>query len=66
MLNEIPCIIMASNFDVDSRGQSIEIILTGEQKVEVLQIKLNEAIRHIQALEAKLLNDEEINNKWFE
>ena len=57
---------MASNFDVDSRGQSIEIILTGEQKVEVLQIKLNEAIRHIQALEAKLLNDEEINNKWFE
>lgn len=66
MLNEIPHIIMASNFDVDSRGQSIEIILTGEQKVEVLQIKLNEAIRHIQALEAKLLNDEEINNKWFE
>ena len=62
MLNELPGVIIANNFDVDGVGQSIEIILTGEQKTAVLQIKLNEAIRHIRRLEEKLLNEEEINN----
>lgn len=60
MLNEIPVL---DNVTVYSdRSGSFDITPTGDLKVEMIHRKLNEAIRHINVLEDKLLSEEEKNN----
>lgn len=59
MLEGIPVI---NNVTVYSdRSGSFDMTPTGDLKVEIIERKLNEAIRHINALEDKLLSEEEKN-----
>ena len=60
MINEVPQIMTVN---IPSEGGLIEVLLTGDQQVETLKIKLNEVIRHIKVLEEKLLSPgEEYSN----
>lgn len=56
MIKEILCTIMATVPDGEG---FIQIPLTEGQQVEILKIKLNEVIRHVNNLEEKLLSPED-------
>ncbi|KKL50802.1 hypothetical protein LCGC14_2301870 [marine sediment metagenome] len=56
MIRELPDIIMMESLFF---GGSIQIPASESQQVEILKIKLNEVIRHINVLEEKLLSPDE-------
>ena len=57
MIHELSSILVAVN---DPDSAFVEITLSADQQVEVLKVKLNEAIRHINVLEEKLLSPEDL------
>ena len=60
MINEVPQIMTVN---IPSEGGLIEVLLTGDQQVEILKIKLNETIRHIKVLEEKLLSPADLDEE---
>ncbi len=56
MINEVPQIMTVN---IPSEGGLIEVPASESQQVEILKIKLNEVIRHINVLEEKLLSPDE-------
>ena len=57
MIEQIPGTTMAIVFDAVG---SFQIPLSSTQRIELLTVKLNEAIRHISNLEEKLLSSEDL------
>ncbi len=57
MIHELPGIMMAT---VDDAVGSYVIPVSEGQQIEILKIKLNEAIRHINNLEEKLLSSDDL------
>ncbi len=58
MIHELPSIMMATISEPE--GTFVQLIVTPDQQMEILKIKLNEAIHHINNLEEKLLSPEDL------
>ena len=58
MINTLPNMMTATH--CTTSGETIDFLLTTDQQIEVLKTKLNEAIRHINNLEEKLLSSEDL------
>ena len=57
MIYELPSIIFV---DASISGNSIGFPASEQQQIEILKVKPNEAIRHINVLEEKLLSSEDL------
>ncbi len=56
MIHELPNVIMVETFFF---GEPVQLQASEGQQIEILKIKLNEAIQHINILEEKLLSPDE-------
>lgn len=58
MIQELPQLVFV---EANISGNSIGFPASEQQQMEVLKVKLNEAIRHINVLEEKLLSPEDLS-----